>query len=148
MVLGTPSPWPCHFALPNPPLLHLCDPGFRGQVPLLGGGCFSNIPGQEISPRGLKLSLGSPWQLSQGDVSGSPSSSPTVCLLPAAVDTRPAEGSLCHGPGDCGLGPGCPPAEAATAEEEAGRARDGRRAPGHGAPPHPHGQEGPVGEER
>lgn len=73
---------------------------------------------------------------------------PAVCFLAAAVDTRPAEGSLCHGPGDRGLGPGCPPAEEATAEEEAGRARDGRRTPGDRAPSHPHGQEGPVGEER
>lgn len=62
------------------------------------------MPGQEISPGGLKLSLGSPGQLSQGDVSGGPSSSPTVCLLPAAADTRPAGRSSLPRPwGSCGL---------------------------------------------
>ena len=60
-----------YFALPNPPHLHLCDLGFRGQVPPAGGGCLSNMPGQEISPGGLKSSLGSPGQLSQGDVTDS-----------------------------------------------------------------------------
>lgn len=89
-----------------------------------------------------------PSELCQGDVAQLPASFPAVCLLPAALDTRPAEGPFCHSPGDGGPGLGRPSAEEATAEEEAGRPRDGGRTSGHGAPPHPHGQEGPVSEER
>ena len=146
-MLGTPSPWPCVFPSPTPliyiSVIWVSEARFppRGWLPLQHA-WSGNIP------RGPEAFAGLPRAALPGRCNRRPPSSPTVCLLPAAVDTRPAEGPLCHGPGDCGLGPGCPPAEEATAEEEAGRARDGRRASGHGAPPHPHGQEGPVGEER
>lgn len=42
-----------------------------------------------------------------------------VCLLSAAALSRPAQGAVCHSPGDGGLGSCSSPAEAAAPPEEA-----------------------------
>lgn len=54
-----------------------------------------------------------------------------VCIFVVAFDIRFAEGFFCYGFGDCGFGFGRLLVEEATAEEEVGRFRDGRRVFGY-----------------